>query len=249
MIELDAAWNNYFRAFSADVRSRWAESARAFAAYRQARSDLGMPFYGAPEDGGWAASYDKHAAELQAMASIVSDALADVASGKRKIALGGGEFALGALPTDKWVLRGAPDEMPQLVTASSALEPGALGVPWAVLGVGAVLVTAAQAYTVVRAIDMLGTLSEQQTLRSLGKRQAELIDSGKATPAEAAELTASLYKGATALQVEKNKSTPVGDPEKWTGLVKTIGWAGAFLLVAYAVVKMVPAAAPRRVPA
>jgi hypothetical protein len=263
-----AAWTTYLQALRANLIASWSRAVSAYNGLKKTREQLGLPFMvtaGAPEsaapgmssDAAWAPDLEQNAADLMSMVQVIVSAIDDVLANKRQLEWDdtAKQFFIQGLPED--VLRievknGVPvlvDKTGKEVHPVPEKGVGTVGIPaivWFATATFSVL--ALPAYFVVeKAVDSMTNVAEQKTMRTIADKSYECVQSGKCTPEEAAKINSSIYSGASGVheakakeEAEKSKSTT-----DITKTITTLALVGLGIAVIYAIVRFIPAPAPR----
>lgn len=256
-----AAWEAYLKALRDQLQIDWAHAKGAYLSLKKVRESLGLPFIdttpktesGGPDGSAWTADLEVQAQDLQAMTVLITSALDDAISGKRKLSWdqAKGYFVIESLPEDVLRLEFDSQGVPQMVDAKTGAKaqvsaPIGLGLPniaWAVAATATFSILALPAYFIAdAAVNGLRVVAEQKTARVMGERAFDCVQSGKCTAAEAAAIAKAPYEGAAGVraaaakeQAEKGKET--SDIMK---AVTTIAWVALGLGVLYAAVRFIP---------
>jgi len=272
------AWEAYIKALRNSLQTSWNNARSAYLTLKSVREQLGLPFIvnpGSPEVGNapgmstsaaWQSDLDQQAVNVMGMVTLSTNALDDAVlpagnPKKRNLVWDAtrNDFGIEALPGDLLRLeaRQAPSgqTIPVLVDANTNQPTNIQGT---ISAVPALLIAAGVVVTVVQTIGLvlivnaacetLQTVAEQKTLQTITEKQAELVQSGKATPEQAASMSKAVFSGAAELEKSKAaeaeaKSKPTSDITK---TITTVALVALGLGVIYAVVRLVPPIERRR---
>lgn len=255
-----AAWGAYIAALRGSMQESWAGARGAYLTLKNVRAQLGMPFIappvgegGVPDNGAWSDSLEDNMLDLQAMVKVTDDAFGDVLAQKRKLLYdaASNDWAVEGLPGD--LVRVKLNQAGQLSLADATNQPihvgGTIGLAplLIVAGVAAAAVSGAvtfvaAAIVIKKTCETIQAIAEEKTLQTALKTQAELVQSGKATPEQAAAMTKAVYDGAAQVneskakvEAEKSKST-----DKLGDTIKTVAYVGLGVGVIYLLAKFIP---------
>ncbi len=254
-----AAWDAYLKALRDQLQFDWAHAKSAYLSLKKVRESLGLPFIdttpktetSGPDESAWTPVLEAEAQDLQAMAVLITSALDDAISGKRKLSWDQvkGYFVIESLPSDVLRLEFDSKGVPRMVdakTGSPTHVTGAIGVPnivWAVAATATTSILALPAYFIAdAAVNGMRVVAEQKTARVMGERAFDCVQSGKCTPAEAAAIAKAPYEGAAGVRAAAAKEKEAGAKET-SDLMKavtTMGWIALGLGVLYAAVRFIP---------
>lgn len=262
-----AAWGEYLTALRSSIQTSWAGARQAYLTLKRVREQLGFPFIspvtggegGLVDNGGWSDSLESNMQDLQAMVKVTDDAFGDVLAQKRKLLYDAktNDFAVEGLPSDVVRVRLTNGNL-SLVdgTGNTIHVTGTIGVAPVILigGVAAVALSGAVTFVaaglvIKKTCDTVQAIAEQKTMQTALTKQAELVQSGKATPEQAAAMTKSVYDGATALATAKGKAEENSDTSKITKTVTTVALIGLGIGVIYLLAKLIPEGGLKRSPA
>lgn len=257
-----AAWDAYLKALRDQLQVDWAHAKGAYLSLKKVRESLGLPFIDPtpktetgpkPDESAWTSSLEEQAQDLQAMTVLITSALDDAISGKRKLQWdqAKGYFVIESLPDDVLRLEFDSQGVPQMVDAKTGAKaqvsaPIGLGLPniaWAAAATATVSILALPAYFIAdAAVNGLRVVAEQKTARVMGERAFDCVQSGKCTAAEAAAIAKAPYEGAAGVRAAATKEKEASGKET-SDLVKavtTIAWVALGLGVLYAAVRFIP---------
>lgn len=263
------AWGAYLTALRGSIQTSWAGARQAYLTLKRVREQLGFPFIspvtggegGLVDNGGWSDSLESNMQDLQAMVKVTDDAFGDVLAQKRKLLYDAktNDFAVEGLPSDVVRVRLTNGNLslvngqnqPIHVTGTIGLAPVILIGGVAAVALSGAVTFVAAGLVIKKTCETVQAVAEQKTLQTALTKQAELVQSGKATPEQAAAMTKSVYDGAAAVatakaqvEAEKNKST--SDIAK---TVTTLAYVGLGIGVIFLLVKLVPEGGLKRSPA
>jgi len=221
------AWETYLVSLRASILDSWRRATSAYNGLRNAREQLGLPFMvpagsgesvapGLSSASAWDQGLEQQAGNLMAMVQLITNSIDDVVANKRKLEWDQArrEFFVELLPTDLLridmqgnvpVLVNAKTGAPENVVPNNGIA--SLGIPPIVwFATATTSVFALPVYFVVqKAVDNMRDVAEQKTIRTIGEKSYECVQSGKCTPDEAAKLNQSLYSGAAGIHESKAK--------------------------------------------
>lgn len=256
--EEEAAWAAYIKALRDNLFASWQRARGARLTLQSVRQSLGLPFMagppveGAPPDqGAWNSGLEQDAIKLQAIVALSMKFADECLQDKRKLIYNVGEqsFGIELLPSDD-IRIADTGGVPQIVNAKTGQPEnitgniegdGSLGIAPIIFVAGAVGLVAtgiAVYYTADRLCKTLESLSEDKTMRTLATKNAELVLSGKATPAEAKALTDGIYKGASELHAAKAKEEETAK-SPWHKTIQTVAFVGLGIAGVYLVAQLV----------
>lgn len=253
------SWGGYVAALRDQILTSKAAAVASYNALKQVRQKLGLPFMagaageaGGGDAGAWSQDLEQQAVDVTAMAALCVNAANDVLARKRRLMWDDkqNDFAIEGLPGDVVRLQKAENGVPVLVDSSGQVThvTGQVGNPLVVFGVIAALAVVqalALLLLVDQALKTLQVVAEQRTQRTLAdaaKKHADLVEQGKATPAEAKSLNDSIYGGATGLAKAAGETKKPFGFESET-LVK-LGYVALGLGVLYVIVKFMALRTP-----
>jgi hypothetical protein len=259
--EESAGWVQVLGTVKATLDRASARLRRNAQAYAAVRADLGFPANDPPAPGesptappiaayvnsvaagqsAWTTSAEAAQGKLLATADFISGALADGLSGKRSLSFDGRDLFVAALPGDPYGLALVTDPTTgttslQYTNAAGQPTGGTLGIAPILVGIGLIavaVVSAAAAYAVAKYCDFLATSHHDDALSRITDNQAQLIQSGKATPQQVVDLTKAQTDLAKAAAPPPPAPTDWATAGKWIG-VGILAVAGAIGLMAIA---------------
>lgn len=256
-----AAWEAYLKALRDQLQIDWEQAKGAYLSLKKVRESLGLPFIdttpktesGGPDGSAWTTDLEAQAQDLQAMTVLITSALDDAISGKRKLSWdqAKGYFVIESLPEDVLRLEFDGQGVPQMVDAKTGAKaqvsaPIGLGLPniaWAAAATATFSILALPAYFIAdAAVNGLRVVAEQKTARVMGERAFDCVQSGKCTAAEAAAIAKAPYEGAAGVRAAATKEKEAGAKET-SDLMKavtTIAWVALGLGVLYVAVRFIP---------
>lgn len=250
-----AGWIQQVTIGSASLAAAAARLRGQYTAYQAVRQDLGIaPFDSVPtgenappaslsninyygQSGVWTAAAETDQAKLLAAADFLSGCLADGADGGRTLTFDptAQDVFVGSLPGDPYrvllqVPAGGTTPVPTVLDAQGAVE-GTLGILQFLIGAAVVaVVSLAAAYAVGKICDYLAQKHHDESLALISTNQANLIESGKATPEQAQALSTAMTDFAKASIVPKETGLP-SFLTGWTGIA-VVGVLGTALGIA-----------------
>lgn len=256
-----AAWGAYITALRGSLQMSWAGARGAYLTLKKVRADLGMSFIappvgegGTPDNGAWSDSLEDNMLDLQAMVKVTDDAFGDVLAQKRKLLYdaASNDWAVEGLPGD--LVRVKLNQAGQLSLADATNQQihvgGTIGLAPILIAaaVGAAAISGAvtfvaAAIVIKKTCETIQAIAEEKTLQTALTKQAELVQSGKATPAEAAALTKSVFDGAASVNESKAKLEEAKSKPNADGLgntIKTVAYVGLGIGVIYLLAKLIP---------
>lgn len=257
-----SAWAAYIAALNGDVQDAWTSAKTSYLALKSIRTKLGLPFITSATgegdmSGGWSEDLDVQAKDLQAMAKVLGDAAADVASGKRKMYFDTKTQTIGieGFPkTDVVRIELDSSGVPMVVSVATN-QPihvgGTIGaVPLLVLGAAAAggLVQSIGAYLLVKqALRTLENVSQDKTQRTLMQEATKQQKAG-ASPEQAKANIDAITQGTVAINKSRAEKTKAesGETDKLADTAVKIGYIaliGGIIYVAAGVISRMPAAA------
>ena len=247
-----AAWGAYVEALRDQILVSKAGAISAYNTLKQVRSNLGLPFMssaggeGGSDLGAWSSEYEQQAVDIIAMSKVFVDGVNDALAGKRKLMWDDQvkDYAIEGFPGESRLQYDA-NGAPVLVDAAGYPEhaKGQVGNPvvFGVIAGLAVVQSVGIGFLVYKAFETFQVVAQQKTERTVAeatKKNAELVEKGLATPAEAKALNDSIYKGATDLR--KAATEPKAkETDAIASAVKTIAWVGLGVGVLYVVAQVV----------
>lgn len=266
-----AAWGAYLTALRGSMNQSWAGARNAYLTLKKVRQQLGFPFIGSlltgegglVDSGAWDDSLEGNMQDLQAMVKVTDDAFGDVLAQKRKLFYEQktNDFAVEGLPSDIVRVKLTDGNLslvngqgqPIHVTGTIGLAPIIVGGIVAAAAISGAVTFVAAALVIKKTCDTIQAIAEQKTMQTALVKQAELVQSGKATPAEAAALTKSVYDGTAAVATAKGaaaaQANANSDVTNISKTVTTVAFIGLGIGVIYLLVKLVPEGGLKRSPA
>lgn len=243
-----SALDGYLRALRSELRSSFGHLADAFRAYREVRRVYAVTTEADPRF----ATDEQRVVELGGVVDVASKALDDAASDKRKIGFDAQGFAVELLQTDaarvgeqggEPVLLDAKTGQRLQVTGTIDGHLGVIQVPIALLLAAGVIVTAAQVYVAVKAIDALKAAMQERTTQILSTERQKAVDKGF-TPEQASQAQSAALKAQTGLeQARTEREKPSSEiPET----IRTVAIVAAVIAGLYFAARVIPEIAPGR---
>lgn len=229
----DAAWSAYLDGARASMVASWNRARDAYLTLKRVRETLGLPFVSQPgeaasDPNALSPADDQEFVYLNGVVGLLSQWAEDAVDGKRKGFFDGGKLMIEALPTDTMKIEEGPGGRPVIVdiqTGDPVPVQGTIAGWQIVAGLAAVAVAGVALYfTADRMAKALETNAEQKTMDTIVQKQAELVQSGKATPEEAQALVSSIFEGARDLK--KAKSEEKETKSGWQQTITTVAWIG-----------------------
>lgn len=228
----DAAWTAYLDGARASMVASWNRARDAYLTLKRVRETLGLPFVSqpgeaVPDPNALSPADDQEFLYLNAVVGLLSEWAEEAVDGKRKGFFDGtsGKLQIESLPSDTMRIEEGPGGRPVIVDMQGTPVPGSIAGWQIVAGLAAVAVAGVALYfTADRMAKALETNAEQKTMDTIVQKQAELVQSGKATPEEAQALVSSIFEGARDLKKAKaeEKETKSG----WQQTITTVAWIG-----------------------
>lgn len=217
---------------------------RTSKALTQVRADLGYPtadaastelptstspLLGYMQTSAWTSAAQTAEANLVQTATFLSQVCADGLNGTRSLYWNNGDLFVSAKPGDPYRVLMSPDAngnmIPTYFDTSTNQPSGAIG--WAQLVLIGVIVAAVSVVAVVSVVKICNTISDVHvadvTAKSLAFEQ-DMVTSGKATPAQAAQMTSAAAGVATAMNVPKPLIPPLGGGGILGGFATALQW-------------------------
>jgi len=212
----------------------------SYGAYQAVRADLGLaPFDALPtgdasppgglsnlayygQSGIWTAAAQTDQQKLLAAADFMAQCLTDGLAGTRPLNFADNDVFVGTLPGDPYRVLlqtppGASGPVPTVLDANGTIE-GTLGFVQFLVGAAVVaVVSLAASYAVGKIADYLAQKHHDESLQAISTDQTTLIQSGKATPEQAANLSHAMTDFAKASIVPK--TTPASFLSGFGGIV------------------------------
>lgn len=255
-----SAWATYIAALNGDVQGAWTSAKTSYLALKSIRTKLGLPFITSATgegdmSGGWSEDLDVQAKDLQAMAKVLGDAAADVASGKRKMYFDTKTQTIGieGFKTDVVRIELDSSGVPMVVSVATN-QPirvgGTIGaVPLLLVGAAAGgLVQSIGAYLLVKqALRTFESVSQDKTQRTLMQEATKQQKAG-ASPEQAKANIDAITQGTVAInksrtekiKAEGGETSTLADTAVKIGYIALIG---GVIYVAAGVISRMPTAA------
>lgn len=149
----------------------------------------GGPLLAYVNGGGWTLEAAQAEAKLLQAATMITGAINDALEGKRPIYWQDGDLGVGALNGDVYAVLMKPNAAGTLVAAyidlQSGTQTGTTGNP-ILIGIAIVVVTIAAVYAVDKVVEYLAQAHRDDAVTKIADAQQALVQSGKATPDQAA---------------------------------------------------------------
>jgi hypothetical protein len=255
-----SGWNSYLLALRDRSRSSMSGLAEAYRTLRGVRETLGLPFLATGEaaidaKGALTTSEEKRILELGAVVDISGKAIDDAVAGKRRVAFSSDNLvSIEALSTDAARVAATGSDVfvvdaktGQRVETTGTIsgQLGIIPIGVALLVAAGVVVTVATVWLAVKAIETLKVAVEEKTTRTLSDNATKLVESGKATPQQAADMNTALLKGQAELAKAKTEQEKGTTPEVLS-TVKTVAIVAAVIAGLYFAARVIPEIVPRR---
>lgn len=259
-----AAWGQYIQSLRDNVEGSWQRAVGAYKTLKAVREQLGLPFIvdaqpggegqppTPPPPGAWTSDFEQQMLDLQGIVSVLVKAADEAVEGKRKLAWNEQiqDFVLESLPGDQVRIEMVGGKLVATNLDGSGAkhwsgtvgEPAQLGALPAIAWVAITGISVVGIYFITdRVCKAVETAAEEKTFQTTATKNAELVQSGKATPEQATAMTSAVYKGAAELHKAKAKEKSQEAPSQFAGTVKMLAWAGLGIAGIYLASKVIGA--------
>jgi hypothetical protein len=256
------SWAQYFTGVRNQLKDSLDDMLAAYRTFKKIRESFGLPVVGTSGEarlraGSLNDSQYQQMLELASMGDIGIKALDDAIANKRKVGYdrAADNFQIERLPNDATrieIQNGRPTlisnqtNQPTEITGTLGLAP----IVWIGLGIAGVIVTVGTLYTVNTAMQTATTMVQEQTRKTIALKSMELVEKGKATPAEAKQLQTATYEAAADLEAAKgNAAAKTGLTPETNKTIRTVALVALGIGAIYLVSKFVPNRSPQILPA
>jgi hypothetical protein len=263
------SWAQYFTGVRDQLKSSLDDMLAAYRTFKKIRESFGLPVVGTSGEarlraGSLNDSQYQQMLELASMGDIGVKALDDAIANKRKVGYdrAASDFQIERLPSDDIRIEmqnGKPTLISNVTNQPTQIMGQIDGVPrtlglapivWIGLGIAGVIVTVGALYTVNTAMQTATTMVQEKTRETIALKSMELVEKGKATPAEAKQLQTATYEAAADLEAAKgNAAAKTGLTPETNKTIRTVALVALGIGAIYLVSKFVPNRSPQILPA
>lgn len=257
------AWSDYLTSLRQSLRDSWRDARRAYFTLKEVREQFGLPFTsaitgeGTPDPGAWNESLQEGMLRLQNVVEVLDQIATDALENKRRLGWdASGTFVIEKLPGDNvtiQVVNGVSEIVSDATGAVVGPNTGVdvkpvtgVGLPpvaiVAIVGIAAVAVY----FTADSICSAYEKAAEEKTNQTLGDQQRKLVESGKATPAEAQQMTSAVLKGRAEIKKSEAAAAEQKPTAQLASTARTLGFVGLGVAAIWLAVTIIGRASPAR---